>query len=398
MRVAYLISGGFVVYCISHIICFGMKERRKMKRTTALFLAVLTALLSLSLSACANNSTDLADYDLDDYVTLCEYKGVKVPRTVMTVTDDDVADAVDEFLSQYAETVELNESDVVQMYDSLMITYSGKIKGDYEDWEDGEEFTHTLTETGTGITIGEGKFIAGFEDALIGYHIGDTVTFDITFPADYKTNEKLRNVTTTFEVGIKSGERDVKPEYTDAFIAEKTDYETIAEFEAAKRAEIREDFDEQEQLAEISAVWTYIMENSEVVRYPDAVVNAEIESTRGQFESAAKAQGVTLEVFLTQQYQMTMAEFEKALEDQCKNLVFEKMVLMMICERESITISDAEYTEGLAKYAEDNDFDTPKECEEFYGEEAIRTSLIWDKTLLFLVEKADLTDETMAES
>ena len=242
-----------------------------MRRIASLFLAIATIVLTFT--ACADSkSTDLDDYKLDDYVTLCEYKGVKVPRTVLTVTDDDVADAVDEFLDSFAKTVELNETDVIQLEDDLMITYSGRIKGEYEDWNDGEEFTHTLTDEGTELVIGSGKFIPGFEDELIGYHPGDTVTFDITFPSDYKNNEKLRGVTTTFEVVIKSAKRYVAPEYTDAFIAENTDFETIEEYEKSVRDQLRSEFDEQEQLAEVSAVWTYIMDNSEVVRYPEAVV------------------------------------------------------------------------------------------------------------------------------
>lgn len=366
-----------------------------MKKTTALFLAIIT--VAMLLTACADSSsTDLKDYDLDKYVSLCEYKGVKVPRTVITVTDDDVADAVDEFLDSFAETVDLNESDVLQTGDTLMITYTGKIKGEYEGWTDGEEFTHTLTDDGTELVIGSGKFIPGFEDELIGYHPGDTVTFDITFPSDYKNNVSLRGVTTTFEVVVKSAKRDISPEYTDAFIAENTDFETIEEYEESVREQLRAEFDEQEQLAEVSAVWQYVMDNSEVVRYPEAVVKAEIDTTRAQFTAAAEAQKMTLEAFVQAQYSMTLDNFEKALDEECRKLVFEKMVLSLICDKEGITISDNEYTEGLAKYAKDNGFSTPKECEEYYGAETVRESLIWDKALLFLVEKANLTDETTA--
>ena len=93
---------------------------------------------------------------------------------------------------------------------------------------------------------------------------------------------------------------------------------------------------------------------------------------------------------------MTLDDFDKALDEECRKLVFEKMVLKLICDKESITISDKEYADGLAKYAADNGFSTPKECEDYYGEDAVRQSLIWDKALLYLVDKAELTDVTTA--
>lgn len=361
-----------------------------MRRPIAALLALLSLTLTFTLSACSEKSANLDDYDLEKYITVGTYRGVKIPNTVITVSDDDVKAAVDDWLDGFAETVTLSESDVIQQGDTVRITYYGYIKGEYDGWEDGEEFTKKTD--GYDLKIGSGKFIPGFEDALIGYHPGEEYEFDITFPKDYKNNEKLRDVLTTFKGKIESAKRNVKPEYTESLVVEKTEYKSIEEFEEHIRADLRAEADEKELLAEVSAVWEKVLKESEVIKYPEAVVEAQVAEAKKTYTQYASSMNMTLED-LVKANNMTMASFEASLEPQCKQLVFEEMVLKVIIKREEITISDAEYTEGLAKYAKDNGFKTAKDCEDYYGEETVRESLLWDKVLLFLVEKAEITDE-----
>ncbi len=393
----YLILRDFMVYLKEHrnkrTQYIDRKRDCDMKIFNRAALAAILAAAALFLGSCSEESADLADYDLDDYVTLCEYKGVEIPRTVITVDDDSVRDRVDDLLDQYAETVDLTAADPIALKDTVYITYEGFIKGEYEGWTDNEKFTEYTNESGYKLVIGSNSFIPGFEDALIGYHVGDTVEFDITFPNTYK-NVKLRGVLTHFNVTIRSGKRGIQPEYTDAFVAEKTDYETIADYEAYLRGVLREEADKQELLAELSAVWQYVISNSKAIKYPEAVVAKQIEASKASITSYY---GMTLEEY-AEQSGMTMAALETKIEKQSREYVFEQMVLNLIIEREEITISDKEYTDGLAKYAEENGFKDSKTCEEYYGEGTIRQSLIWDKVLMFLVEKAEIKDMETATS
>ncbi len=357
---------------------------------TALF--ALLAAAALLLVSCSESSTNLDDYDLDKFVTLCEYKGVKIPRTVITVDDDQVKDRVDDLLDQYAETVTLNNTDVIALKDTVYITYEGYIKGEYKDWENNEKFTEYTNPDGYKLTIGSNRFIPGFEDKLIGYHPTDTVEFDITFPSTYK-NVKLRGVNTHFKVTIKSATRGIQPEYTDAFVAEKTDYATITDYEAHLREELRAEADESEVWAEASAVWNYIMEKSKVIKYPEAVVEKQIADSKA---SVTSYYGVSLEEY-AKGNGMTLSTLESMIEKQVRNYVYEQMVMALIIEHENITISDKEYAEGLENYAKKNGFKDGKACEDYYGEAEVRSSLLWDKVLMFLVDKAEITEETTAE-
>ena len=82
------------------------------------------------------------------------------------------------------------------------------------------------------LVIGSGNFIPGFEEKLIGAKAGDEVAFDITFPADYHSEEfKGRKV--HFVVNVEKVEKPHAPEFTEDFIEKlrgvKTDLEGFKE-------------------------------------------------------------------------------------------------------------------------------------------------------------------------
>ena len=65
--------------------------------------------------------------------------------------------------------------------------------------------------------IGSGSFIPGFEEKLTGSKVGDEVGFEITFPADYHSEEfKSRKV--HFTALIEKIEKPHTPEFTPEFI------------------------------------------------------------------------------------------------------------------------------------------------------------------------------------
>lgn len=364
-----------------------------MKKYLSIFLAVLTLMSGMLLTAC-KDSTDIADYDIDKYITLPEYKGVKIKETVIAVTEDDIDDAVDDLLDEHAETVTLEVTDTVENGDTLKITYQGFIDGEYEAFENGEMFTEQ--KSAYSLVIGSGSFIPGFEEALVGAHPTETVEFNVTFPEEYKNNPDLENVNTKFVVKIVSAERNIKPEYNDAFVAENTDYETIEEYEAYLAEELRRQADDEELVAEIQDVWKYIVDNTKIIKYPEAVVEAQMQLTIDSYTEYAEAYNMTLEDLLKNYYGTDYDTFLSEIEEECKTYIVEEMILTRIAQLEEITISDVEYAEGADQYAIENGFKDAAALEEYYGEETIRDSLLWDKILTFLVEKADVqpADET----
>ena len=115
----------------------------------------------------------LDDIDVAKCVTLGEYKGIKVEKTIESVTDEDVENEIQTALANYPVEVSGRSA---QEGDTVNIDYVGKIDG--EEFEGGSD-------QGADLRLGSGQFIDGFEDGLIGASKGETRTLNLTFPEGY---------------------------------------------------------------------------------------------------------------------------------------------------------------------------------------------------------------------
>lgn len=107
-----------------------------------------------------------------------------------TTEDDTSSDTTTEDTLTYSTDTSLT----VENGDTVNIDYVGSV--------DGVEFSGGNTNgAGTDLVIGSGSYIDDFEEQLIGYHPGDTVEVNVTFPEDYG-NEELNGKDAVFEVVI----------------------------------------------------------------------------------------------------------------------------------------------------------------------------------------------------
>lgn len=85
---------------------------------------------------------------------------------------------------------------------SLTVKNGDTVNIDYVGYVDGVAFDGGNTQgMGTDLTIGSGAYIDDFEEQLIGYHPGDSVEVNVTFPENYG-KENLNGKDAVFEVVI----------------------------------------------------------------------------------------------------------------------------------------------------------------------------------------------------
>jgi len=102
--------------------------------------------------------------------------------------------------------------------------------------------------------VGKGRFMAGFEDNLIGKKAGETTTFSITGPADY-WNEELRNKKVDFEVTINKVYEQIIPALDDAFAGKAGSFKTLAELKESITTGIRQEkINHEEEIACIATL------------------------------------------------------------------------------------------------------------------------------------------------
>jgi trigger factor len=144
---------------------------------------------------------------------LPEYRGMPVKREIRTVSDEDVARAVDALRQQQLsfKTVERP----AQTGDIAVVNYTGTC--------DGKPITETAP-TAKGLTeqksfwveMEPGSFIPGFADQLQGAKAGDKRTVQVDFPADFVTPQ-LAGKKGVYDVELVEVKEKVLPEVDDAF-------------------------------------------------------------------------------------------------------------------------------------------------------------------------------------
>ena len=320
-------------------------------------------------------------YDASEYVTLGEYKGLTVEVDPVEVTDEQVMDKI------ASETKQTLTEGTVEDGDTVNIDYVGKL--------DGEEFDGGSAE-GYDLEIGSCTFIDGFEDGIIGMQVGETKDLELTFPEDYHS-EDLAGKDVVFTVTVNSISR--VPELTDEVADSVVEGMTAEAYQESVRQELEDSAKESQKSDAQQKLLQAVYDNADISGYPEENLQYTINRAKNYYEWLASMYGMTLDDYLTN-YGMTQDEFMEQIQPVAEEALGEEMTLLAIAKEENIEVSDEEYQDGLARYAEAQGMDDPSKLEEAYGENYIRNSLLQEKVLNFLYENATIEEvkETEAES
>ena len=160
-----------------------------------------------------------AEVALKPEVKLGTYKGVKVEKTDVTVTDEDVEAKLNQERENNARTITV-EDRAVKDGDMTVIDFEGFVDGVAFEGGKGENYP---------LTIGSGSFIPGFEEQLVGAELNKKVEVNVTFPEDYHA-EELAGKPAVFKCTVKEIKEKELPELDDEFASEVSEFDTLAEY------------------------------------------------------------------------------------------------------------------------------------------------------------------------
>jgi len=154
-------------------------------------------------------------------IKLGEYKKLGIKLEEATVTDEEIDAEIKALQDQLADLT-TKEEGKVEKGDTAVIDFKGYVDGELLEGGSGENYS---------LEIGSNSFIPGFEDGLIGKKVGDEVTLDLTFPAEYVEN--LKNKPVKFEVKINEIKTRVVPEINEDFFKD-LGYENVKTLDELK--------------------------------------------------------------------------------------------------------------------------------------------------------------------
>lgn len=322
----------------------------------------------------------MAGIDVEKCVTLGDYKGVTVEKTIQSVTDEDVQNEIDNALANYP--VEVDQA--AKEGDTVNIDYVGKI--------DGEEFDGG-SDQGADLKLGSGKFIDGFEDGLIGARKGETRTLNLTFPEDY--TQDLAGKAVEFTVTVNAVKEPLS-EPTDQWVADNIEgYDNIADYKAGIRSEQEEN---NEQTAENQiryAAWTQVIDNCTINEYPETLVEVGKKLYEQQVETYAKYAGMELDAYI-ESSGLTQEEYQSNMEEYGKNVAAQALVCQAICDKEGFAIGDDDYQKALQDMLTEYGC-TEDELIQTYGQDNVEQSIMLNRVSNLILENANVT-EVQADS
>ncbi len=273
-------------------------------------------------------------------VKLGKYKGLKVKKENVEVTQEEIDKAVADMRSHYAENV--MKDGAIADGDITVI--------DFEGFKDGVPFDGGKAEN-YDLTIGSKTFIPGFEEQLIGMKQDEEKEIKVTFPEDYHS-EDLKGKEVTFKVKVKEVKTVSVPELSKEFF-EDLGMEGVNSKETLE-AQIKENLKARKDVDAENKYLDDLLEEAakEVeVEIPDVMTHEEIHRMMHQYEENLQMQGLSLDQF----YQYTNSN-EEALEaqmhDEAEKRVLYRLMLEAIAVKEGIEATDEEADAEATKMAE----------------------------------------------
>ena len=272
-------------------------------------------------------------------VTLGEYKGIKVEKATVEVTDEDIDAELKKVQDQNSRMVTV-EDRAVEDGDTVNIDYAGSIDG--VAFEGG-------TAVGQPLVIGSHTFIDNFEEQIIGHNIGDEFDVNVTFPAEYHA-EELAGKPAVFHVKVNSITKKELPEINDEFAQDVSEFDSLDAYKEDIKAKLLEKKEAEAKAAKEDKVVETIVANA-TMEIPDAMLATQQAQMADEFAQRLNYQGLQIE----QYFQFTGLNQETFLEQmkpQALKRIQTRLVLEAVVAAENIEATEAEFDEEIAKMAQ----------------------------------------------
>ena len=316
-----------------------------------------------------------ATFEVFPEVELKGLENIEVEKPVVEITEADLDKMVDVLRKQQATWAESQEA--AKAEDRVVIDFVGSVDG--EEFEGGKA-------TDFALAMGQGRMIPGFEEGIVGHKAGEQFDIDVTFPADYHS-ENLKGKAAKFAIILKKVENIVLPELTEEFVKKFGNAKSVEDL----RAEIKKNMQRE-------------LKNAVTARVKNQVINGLIAQNDIEVPAAAVAEEV--EVLRQQAVQRFGGKPEMAaqlpaelFEADAKRRVQVGLLLSNVISQNELKVDEARVEAMIADIA--SAYEQPAEVVEYYAKnrqltENIRNVVLEEQAVDAVLEKAKVTDKALS--
>jgi len=272
--------------------------------------------------------TLLPEIELPDYKDIAS----KIKGKEVSITEEEVQDALNYLQKTRAKFIA--EDRPAEKKDFVEITYQNK------DINGGKEVQDKFI-------LGEGGFMKGFEDNIVGMKAGDKKEFKSTFP-DNSPQKNLAGKEGDFKVVMKSVQKMELPEINDELAKELGVFDTLVALKESMKEGITQEKKASEQQRKRGEILDKIAEKAKV-ELPDTLVDYEkqrlMDDLKYKIDQNMK---ISFEQYLSsvkQTEENLKQTFQKEAEKRLKGF----LILREVGIKENIEVNDQEVEEELEK-------------------------------------------------
>jgi trigger factor len=309
-------------------------------------------------------------------VTVGGYDSLRVTIPSPDVDPAEIDDRINRLRESFAELEAVERP--AQTGDNVTIDIAGSREGEAMDGLTADDYLYE---------VGSGTIVPELDEHLAGAKVGDVLEFTADHPMPDEDP-------VDFRIEVKAIKEKVLPEPDDAFAAEASEFETIAE--------LREDLEKRfAMVKKMQATMAIQQKTAEALAElvtedaPEALVNQEMQQRLEDLGMRLQAQGVGIEQYLAQTGQDQEA-FVAELRETSAQGVKVDLALRAVALAEELDVTDedleAEY-EAVAERVGQKPAQVRKQLERNGQVAAVRSDLRTRKALEWLTEHVELVDE-----
>lgn len=310
-------------------------------------------------------------------VKLGEYKGLKVEKAAVEITDEDVEKQLKNFQDRQGKMVDAPEGAAVADGDFTTLDFEGFVDGEAFEGGKGKDYP---------LQIGSGSFIPGFEEQLIGVKVGEEKEVQVKFPEEYHAKE-LAGKDATFKCTIRSIKHKELPAIDDELAKKVSTFQTLDELKADIRKNLQENAERKAENDRNSAAIEQATENI-TVDIPAVMIDNRVTAMIQEMAMRLEQQGMKLDQYL--QYAGTdIAKIREDYRETAEKNVKTDLMLEEVAKAEDIKVErkdlDAEVAAMAAAYGA-----TPQQVQKIIKEQGrvgdLAASVLRKKTAQFIID------------
>ena len=310
-------------------------------------------------------------------VKLGEYKGLKIAKDEVKVTDEDVDNQLKRMADHQAKMVEAPEGAAVEDGDFTTLDFKGFVDGEAFEGGEGKDYP---------LQIGSNSFIPGFETQLIGAKVGEEKDVNVKFPEEYHAKE-LAGKDATFKCTIRSIKHKELPAIDDAFAKAASKFETLDELKADIRKNLTENAERKAENDRKAEALETASKNI-TVDIPPVMVDNEVTRMLREMEMRLAQQGMQLEQYL--QFAGTdIAKLREQYRETAEKNVRTGLMLEEVAKAENIKVEAADLDKEVEVMAAAYGA-TPKQVKKIIAEQGrlndLAATVLRNKTMQFIFD------------